>query len=528
MAELVEGALLGGRYRVVRRIGSGGMGAVYEAVQEDLGRRVAVKVVHPHLLEEPELLQRFRREAQAAAALGHPNIVQITDFSSTGETAFLVMEYLTGESLGEALRREATLPPQRVAFIASQMLAALEAAHRAGIVHRDVKPDNVFLTSIAGVSDVVKILDFGVAKLQGNAVDARLTTTGALLGTPAYMAPEQARGKEVDARADIYAVGACMYHALSGRAPFEAQSFNALLFAIAEDPPKPLSSLRPDVDPELAALVERALAKSPASRFARAGEMRDALAPWAQPSAGEREPAPPPPSVPTDPMAKTRAAPSGSSDRGRATPIVVKSAPPPATPRRLAPLGVGAALVLGVGFFAVFRMGEREGTRDDVPAALTRAAVPSDALSMSPAPAPVDAASTPAADAAVDASLDAAVAHAPAGPPRKATGGRGARVTYCSGLDNSPLERLGAFDGAASACFAAVMYSPVDHQEMGWGLTVDSQGRVVGVSPGLGERIPALDACMAGVLRQVVFAPQDGDAATISAQVIYASRAPAQ
>ena len=195
-----EGDLLGGRYRVVRRIGSGGMGAVYEAVQEGLGRRVALKVVHPHLATQADLLERFRREAQAAAALGHPNIVQITDFSAEGETAFLVMEYLEGESLGEVLRRETTISEARIAFIARQVLAALGAAHRAGIVHRDVKPDNVFLTSIAGVGDVGKMLDFGVAKLVEPQAGGPLTAVGEVLGTTSYMAPEQALGVPVDAR----------------------------------------------------------------------------------------------------------------------------------------------------------------------------------------------------------------------------------------------------------------------------------------------------------------------------------------
>ena len=159
------GQLLGGRYRVGKRIGAGGMGTVYEAVQEDLGRRVALKVLHPHLVQNADLVSRFKREAESAAALGHGNIVQVTDFGHEGETAFLVMEYLAGSSLGAAIAKERALSPGRAAFIASQVLSALGAAHAAGIVHRDLKPDNVFLTSISGLRDIVKLLDFGIAKL---------------------------------------------------------------------------------------------------------------------------------------------------------------------------------------------------------------------------------------------------------------------------------------------------------------------------------------------------------------------------
>ena len=279
------GALLGGRYRVLRAIGRGGMGAVYEGVQEDLGRRVAIKVLHPHLALSPDVVERFKREAQATAALGHPNIVQVTDCRwEPGGPLYLVMELLHGTSLGQQISAHGRLHPRRVAFIASQLLDALAVAHRAGIVHRDIKPDNVFLTSMAQVHDVVKVLDFGVAKLMGQGPEAQLTSTGVAIGTPFYMAPEQARGLPVDARTDVYAVGVCMYHALSGRVPFNAPSFNALMFAIAEQTAPRLGSLAPDVDPALVAIIERAMAKDPGWRFASAAEMSSALGPWSSPS----------------------------------------------------------------------------------------------------------------------------------------------------------------------------------------------------------------------------------------------------
>jgi serine/threonine-protein kinase len=256
---LCAGTVLGGAYRIVRLLGRGGMGVVYEAVQEGLGRRVAVKVLSA--AHDPELLERFRREAIAAASLGHPSIVGVTDFRvSPGEPPFLVMDLLEGESLGRRVERTGPLAPSAVVAIASQVLAALDAAHARRIVHRDVKPDNVFLTSTPTAKDVVKLLDFGIAKLAPEEA-APLTRAGEVIGTPAFMAPEQADGAQVDARTDLFAVGATMYFALTGRPPGE-----------------PLARVRPRLARGLVAVVERALSPEPASRFATAEEMRLTLA----------------------------------------------------------------------------------------------------------------------------------------------------------------------------------------------------------------------------------------------------------
>ena len=320
----MEGALLGERYRVVRLIGRGGMGAVYEGVQEDLGRRVAIKILHPHLSVDREVVERFRREAQATAALAHPNIVQVTDCRwEAGGPLYLVMELLSGKSLGFLLMTQGRLPSRRVAFIAAQTLDALAAAHRAGIVHRDVKPDNIFLTSMAQVHDVVKVLDFGVAKLTGAGPEASLTTTGAAVGTPYYMAPEQARGMPVDARTDVYAVGVCMYHALSGRLPFSAPSFNALMFAIAEQQAPPLGAIATEVEPGIVAIVERAMQKDPARRFASAAEMAAALTPFVTPTTTVSVTPPSALLGVTDPTAPTMAA----------TPAQMAASPRTAAPR---------------------------------------------------------------------------------------------------------------------------------------------------------------------------------------------------
>jgi len=277
-----SGMLLGGRYQVGERLGQGGWGSVYVGVQSDLGRKVAIKILHDSIALTTEGLGRFEREARSAAALGHPNIVQVTDLQAKpGEPAFLVMEMLLGMTLGQTLRRQTKLSGPRVARIAVQVLSALDAAHKAGIIHRDVKPDNVFLVTAAGHEDFVKLLDFGIAKLAGEDGAAQhLTSTGTMLGSPAFMPPEQVRGTPTDHRVDIYSLGATLYLALTGKHPFDAPNMHALLFSIAERPFEPITKLEPSIDPRLAAVIERAMHKDPAGRFASAAEMRTALEPF--------------------------------------------------------------------------------------------------------------------------------------------------------------------------------------------------------------------------------------------------------
>jgi serine/threonine protein kinase len=281
------GRVLGGRYRVVRLIRAGGMGAVYEAMQEGLGRRVALKILTA--ATSPASLVRFRKEAEAAARLGNPHIVQVSDFGTTpGDPPFMVMELLQGSSLADVIA-QGPIPWQRATRIALQVLAALVAAHDAKIVHRDIKPDNVFLVSSLAMQDMVKVLDFGVAKLLEPGDEPPLTTEGVAVGTPAYMAPEQARAQPVDERTDIYAVGLCLYEAVTGgRLPIESDNLYALRLAIATAPAVPLEKHRPDIDRRFASVVERAIAKEPRDRFANARAMADALA-----ACLEIEPVPP-------------------------------------------------------------------------------------------------------------------------------------------------------------------------------------------------------------------------------------------
>lgn len=270
------------RYQIVRAVGRGGMGEVYEAVQVSLGRRVALKTIREDLAERADLLARFRREAESAAALGHPNLVQVTDFQANrGEPPFLVMEMLDGSTLKDVLEQAGRIDPARAAFIGVQVLSGLAAAHRAGIIHRDVKPGNLFLQSTTAMRDIVKVLDFGVAKLaleSAPAGAAPMTRFGEVLGTLSYMAPEQgAAGGTIDGRTDVYAVGATLFHALAGLRPFEATEPGGAR--------SPLSRIAPWVHRDLAAVVERALERSPDARWPSADAMAAALQPFASAAA---------------------------------------------------------------------------------------------------------------------------------------------------------------------------------------------------------------------------------------------------
>ena len=324
----LTGSLLAGKYRVGGRLGGGGMGEVYEAVQEGLGRRVAIKVMSGPMASDPQLLERFQREARAVAALGHPHIVAVTDFQDNpGEPPFLVMERLVGESLGELLEREPMIDPLRACRIAEQTLSALAAAHDAGLVHRDVKPDNIFICK-TDTGEIVKLLDFGVAKaLEEN--QNKLTSTGAVVGTLVYMAPEQARGEPIDARADVYALGACLYHMLAGQVPFPATTAARLLTAVCTETPMPLSSLRPDIDGGLVAIVGRAMARDVRYRYATARAMMSEIGSYLR---GEQIPSGPR----TDPMSATAlAGPIASYSTG--APLRYSGTPGPQTPHPQTP-----------------------------------------------------------------------------------------------------------------------------------------------------------------------------------------------
>jgi serine/threonine-protein kinase len=273
------GQLLGGCYEVVRVVGEGGMGRVYEARHKRLPtRRFAVKMLHPDLARQPEVVTRFQREAEASSVLSHPNVVDVFDVSASSDgRPYIVAELLEGEELGSHLDRVGKLAPGVAAHVVRQVCAALGAAHAAGIVHRDVKPENVFLS---GDGSRVKVLDFGISKVASN--PDGLTKTGTVMGTPDYMAPEQARGDRVDHRADIYAAGAILYRAVTGRKPFEGLDPMATLTAVlTQEPPRP-TELAPELPLGLELVIQRAMAKNPSERFQSMGELDLALAAFDQ------------------------------------------------------------------------------------------------------------------------------------------------------------------------------------------------------------------------------------------------------
>ncbi|MDD5309900.1 MAG: protein kinase [Deltaproteobacteria bacterium] len=269
------------KYRVTRLLGEGGMGSVYEAEHVFLTRKIAIKVMNPEFMDNREAVVRFFQEAQAASAIGHPNIVEIFDVGREEDgTAFIVMELLRGKCLDRVIEESAPLPPGHAVAIALQVLSALQAAHAKGIVHRDMKPENIFLVIDDKGRENAKILDFGVAKILSQEKDAGLTQAGTVLGTPRYMSPEQARGeKNLDGRSDIWAVGVILYEMLSGQLPYSGDSYNEILGGILLKEPAPLNQIAPRTPPGLVAIVGKAMAKDLTRRYASTVEMiRDLMA----------------------------------------------------------------------------------------------------------------------------------------------------------------------------------------------------------------------------------------------------------
>jgi serine/threonine protein kinase len=276
-AELV-GVTLSGRYLVTRKVGQGGMGAVYEATHTLIGKRVAVKVLLEKYARREALVQRLEQEARLASSCQNEHIIDITDFGTTEDgRTFVVMEYLEGESLAECLARETRLSEQRILRIISQAASALAAAHAKGIVHRDIKPENLFLLRRKD-QDFVKVVDFGISKSLRASDEAeeqpRLTQTGMVLGTPLYMSPEQARGDdELDARVDIYALGVIMYEAATGRVPFIGNNYLSVISQVLNEEPRRVREARPEMSEEFEAIVMRAMDKERDARYASAQEL---------------------------------------------------------------------------------------------------------------------------------------------------------------------------------------------------------------------------------------------------------------
>ena len=280
----LTGALLDGRYRITAQLGKGGMGHVYDAVHVALEQRVAIKVLHPRFAHEERFRERFIREARSASRIRHRNVVQITDFGNTPDgSVYFAMEFLEGHDLGVELKSVGAMPWPRVRHILLQAAGALRAAHAKNIIHRDIKPGNCFLTTDKeeGITDFVKLLDFGIAKVGSDSqADARgkgLTGTGEVFGTAAYMAPEQARGGDLDPRSDMYSLGIMAYEMLTGEVPFTGVHAIHVITRHLNDTPEPLRSIDPSIPEEVEALVLKTIEKEPAQRYASMGELEHAL-----------------------------------------------------------------------------------------------------------------------------------------------------------------------------------------------------------------------------------------------------------
>ena len=350
------GDLLGGRYRLERPIGSGGMATVWRAVDQDTGQAVAVKLMHPRVQDDPDLLARFRREADVVTRLDHPCIVRLLDQDAGADDGpYIVFELVDGTTLKALIRQRGHLPAAEAASIASQVARGLELAHRSGIVHRDIKSHNVLVTD----GGVAMLTDFGIARLLDGMQDG-LTRTGTVLGTSDYLAPEQARGLAVDGRTDVYALGIVLYESLTGELPFPADTPMAVALRQVRDPMPDPRAVRPEVPAYLAAIVLRACEKDPDARFASALDMADALV---DVPAGGTETMPViPPEVAAADADTGRLAPAVLPDD--AATGVLAQVPPPgpqqvpvqaqrvvaeAPRRRRWPVVIGGILVLGAG-----------------------------------------------------------------------------------------------------------------------------------------------------------------------------------
>ncbi len=278
------GKTIGGKYLVRSVLGEGGMGSVFEAENVPLGRSVAIKVLHPAQARKKTAVKRFHQEARAAGAIGHPNICEVYDLGTLDDgSPYLVMERLLGETLADRIASEGGLPFEDVIDVLTQVLSGLVAAHEKGIVHRDIKPENIFLTKRVGVPALAKLLDFGVSKMIAPIFDDRdedldLTRTGMVMGTPFYMSPEQARGdRNLDARVDLYACGIILYEALTGKRPFTAPNYNALLLQILTTKPRPARELRPALPLGFDEVLDKALERGREQRFQSAAEFQREL-----------------------------------------------------------------------------------------------------------------------------------------------------------------------------------------------------------------------------------------------------------
>ena len=266
-------AIVNDRYEIGKRIGRGGMAEIFQARDILLDRPVAIKVLFPEFATDPAFVERFRREAQAAANLNHPNIVGVYDWGKVNNTYYIAMEYVNGRTLADILKQSGTLTPMQVCDVISEVAAALTSAHQNGVIHRDIKPGNILVST----TGQVKVADFGIARALGSGVEQGLTQTGAVMGTATYFSPEQAQGASTDQRSDIYSLGVVMYEMLSGGAPFTGENAVAIAYKQVHEQATPLNQRLASLPAEVAAIVAKCMEKSPDDRYSSAEQVRAEL-----------------------------------------------------------------------------------------------------------------------------------------------------------------------------------------------------------------------------------------------------------
>ena len=339
------GQVVADRYHVMKKLGEGGMGQVYLAEHVKMGRRSAIKVLNPAMVNDTEAVARFNREAANASRISHRNVCAIYDFGETPEgLIYLAMEFVEGEPLTDLLEREHALPPSRAVGIAQQVADALQAAHDLGIVHRDLKPDNIMLSRGRDGADVVKVVDFGIAKAAGAHDTQKVTKTGLVVGTPEFMSPEQLSGDPLDGRSDLYALGLVLFKMLTGKLPFEGSTVQDTMVRRLTDEPATLADTRPDLNfpPGLQATIDTALTRNPVDRYQSAAKFgSDLAAVLGLP----RGPAGTPlPATRPDAEAKTEILRRTGSSGPQPTPVKKRSS---------IPILIGAVVILGVAGGAV-------------------------------------------------------------------------------------------------------------------------------------------------------------------------------
>ncbi len=347
-------SILNGQFLIEQKIGSGGMGAVYRANQPAMNRQVAVKILHPKLTNRKDLASRFRREARAMSHLAHPNTVKVFLYGELEDgSLYIVMEYLEGKNLNQVVRREGPLPVERAIPVLVQVCGALQEAHSQGIIHRDLKPENIFLSTNGGLKDYAKVLDFGLAKVTERELrpgSIMLTQEGMVFGTPEFMSPEQAQGKKLDSRSDLYSLATILYEVLTGKLPFDAKTPMEYIQLHVTKAPIPLDERVPGkrFPPGLGAVIMKALAKKPEERFATALEFADALRPFA-PGKGVSNLLPRPEATHADPPRANGLAPSVDGSKTikmQPGPVVANPMPPPSVGAR-APAPPGSSPGMG-------------------------------------------------------------------------------------------------------------------------------------------------------------------------------------